>query len=365
MTVGQRIRVSRRACGLSLRDLESRIGNRVTAQAISKYERDETMPSSGVLIALADALDVPIDYLASDSDIRLEAVDFRKKRLTSRREEAQVEARVLHLLERYLAVEEILGLPTVAWDMPREAPWPVLRDPAEAEQAALGMRGHWGLGLDPIPNLVDLLEERGIKVLAMSLPNIDGLTARVRREDRGVASVVVVNQDDWGERQRFTLAHELGHMALDPAPKIDEEKAAHRFAGAFLMPAETLRSEIGKHRKSIGWGELFELKRIFGVSVQALTYRCKDLGIFGAPVVRQLFNEFVRRGWRSPPYKEPWAMQGERPMRFERLCFRALSEGAISEAKAAELLGHSVHELNRRMDEPPSLEAELAGASAS
>ena len=45
----------------------------------------------------------------------------------------------------------------------------------------------------------------------MSLPNIDGLTARVRREDRGVASVVVVNRDDWGERQRFTLAHELGH----------------------------------------------------------------------------------------------------------------------------------------------------------
>ena len=55
-------------------------------------------------------------------------------------------------------------------------------------------------------------------------------------------------------------------------------------------------------------------------------------------------------------------MPGERPMRFERLCFRALSEGAVSEAKAAELLGQSVHELSRRMDEPPSLEAELAGA---
>ena len=362
MTAGQRIRVSRRACGLSLRELEARIDNRVTAQAISKYERDESMPSSGVLIALAEALDMPVDYLASDSDIRLEAVDFRKKRLTSRREEAQVEANVLHLLERYLTIEEILGLPTVAWDMPREAPWPVVRDAAEAEQAALGMRAHWGLGLDPIPNLVDLLEERRIKVLSKSLPNIDGLTARVRREDRSVASVVVVNRGDWGERQRFTLAHELGHMALDPGPKIDEEKAAHRFAGAFLMPAETLRAEIGKHRSSIGWGELFELKRIFGVSVQALTYRCKDLGILGPPVFGLLFKEFARRGWRSPPFKEPGAMPGERPMRFERLCFRALSEGAVSEAKAAELLGHSVHELSRRMDEPPSLEAELAGA---
>jgi len=362
MAFGKRIRVSRRACGLSLRDLEARIGNRVTAQAISKYERDESMPSSGVLIALADALGVPIDYLASDSDTRLEAVDFRKKRLTSRREEAQVEAKVLHLLERYLAVEEILGLPTVSWDMPREAPWPVLRDPAEAEHAALGMRVHWGLGLDPIPNLVELLEERGIKVLSMSLTNIDGLTARVRREDKSIASVVVVNQEDWGERQRFTLAHELGHMVLESATKVDDEKAAHRFAGAFLIPAETLRAEVGKHRRSMGWSELFELKRIFGVSAQALTYRCKDLGIFGAPLVRRLFNEFTRRGWRRPPYREPEAMPGEQPMRFKRLCFRALAEGAISEAKAAELLGHSVHELNRLMDAPLGTETAIAGA---
>ena len=361
MTMGQRIRGSRHAAGLSLRDLQGRIGNRVTAQAISKYERDQTMPSSGVLIALADALGVSVDYLASDSDIVLDAVDFRRKQMTRRREEARVEAKVLHLLERYLAVEEILGMSSVAWNLPWEAPWPVLRDPAEAEQAALGLRIHWGLGLDPIPNVVELLEERGIKVLSMGLTNIDGLTARVRREDRSIASVIVVNRQDWGERQRFTVAHELGHMVLDIAPNVDDEKAAHRFAGAFLMPAETLRAEIGKRRSSMGWIELFDLKRIFGVSVQALTYRCKDLGIFGNALFRQLFDEFSRRGWRSPPYEEPHAMDAEEPRRFARLCFRALAEGAISESKAAELLGHSVQELNRRMDEPPALEV-AAGA---
>ena len=361
MTIGQRIRISRRAEGLSLRDLQAKIDNRVTAQAISKYERGESIPSSGVLIALASALGVSVAYLVSDSEISLEAVDFRRKRLTSKREEAQVEAKVLDLLERYLTVEEILGLPTVARDMPRDAPWPVLNDAAEAEHAALSLRGHWGLGLDPIPSLVELLEDRGIKVLSMPLANIDGLTAGVRREDRGVASVIVINRQDWGERQRFTVAHELGHMVLDVAPKIDDEKAAHRFAGAFLMPAETLRAEIGKHRRSIGWSELFDLKGIFGVSVQALTYRCKDLGIFGNSLFRQLFNEFNRRGWRSPPYREPGAMNGEEPKRFERLCFRALAEDAISESKAAELLGHSVHELLRLMDEPPSMESAPAG----
>jgi len=357
MLIGQRLKVLRRAAGLSLRDMQTRIGNRVTAQAISKYERGESMPSSKALIALADALDVPMDYLADSNSIALEAVDFRRKRLTSRREELKVEARVLNLLEKYLTVEEILGLPSVDSDMPREAPWPVLRDPAEAEHAANGLRAHWGLGLDPIPNLVEILEERGIKVLSMKLKNIDGLTARVRRESASVASVIVVNREDWGERQRFTLAHELGHMVLDISPKVDDERAAHRFAGAFLIPAETLRAEIGRRRSSVGWSELFDLKRIFGVSVQALTYRCKDLGIFGNSLFRQLFEEFVRCGWRSPPFKEPHSMHGEEPKRFERLCFRAVAEDVISEAKAAEFLGHSVQELNRRMDEPPDLEA--------
>ena len=142
--IGQRLRVSRSAAGLSLRGLEAKIDNRVTAQAISKYERNESMPSSSVIIALADALDVPVDYLVGDGDLVLESVEFRKKKLTSRRQEAQVEAKVLQLLERYLMVEELLRLPSVAWDKPREAPWPVLNDPAEAEQAALGLRHHWG-----------------------------------------------------------------------------------------------------------------------------------------------------------------------------------------------------------------------------
>ena len=354
--IGQRLKLARFSSGLSLRDLEEKIGNRVTAQAIGKYERNESMPGSGVLIALADALGVSVDYLVGDQEMILEAVEFRKKTITSKREESQVKAKTLHLLERYLMVEELLHLRSVEWHSPREAPYPVIRDFSEADMAARSLRDHWGLGNDPIPNLVELLEEQGIKILAVDLTNIDGLTARVRRTQKSDVPVIVVNRKEWGERQRFTLAHELGHMVM--TAKVDEEKAAHRFAGAFLMPAEALWAKIGKHRTSIGWNELFELKQIFGASVQAVTYRCKDLGIFNVSLFRRLFDEFTRRGWRAPPYKEPYAKEGEKPKRFERLTFRALAEGAVSEPKAAELLGLSVHELNRRMGEPPDSEPE-------
>ncbi|MXZ35188.1 MAG: ImmA/IrrE family metallo-endopeptidase [Acidobacteria bacterium] len=352
--IGQRLKISRTASGLSLRGLENEIANRVTAQAIGKYERNESMPSSSVLIALADALDVSVDYLVGDPDMVFEAVEFRKKKIKSRREEAQVEAKVLHLLERYLLVEESLGLRIIEWHRPREAPYPVISDVFEADRAAQDLRDYWDLGNDPIPNLVELLEEQGIKVLAVDLTNIDGLTARVSGGGKGSVPVIVVNRKDWRERQRFTLAHELGYLAMDVAAKLDEEKAARCFAGAFLMPANALWQKIGKHRKFIGWSELFELKQLFGVSVQAVAYRCRELGIFSEALFRRLFNDFGRFGWRRSPSKEPQAMEGEEPKRFERLTSRALAEGAISESKAAELLGVSVRELNRRMEEPPT-----------
>jgi Zn-dependent peptidase ImmA (M78 family) len=133
----------------------------------------------------------------------------------------------------------------------------------------------------------------------------------------------------------------------------DEERAANRFAGAFLMPAETVRAEIGNHRKSISLGELFALKSLFGVSVQAIAYRLKDLAITSPGLHRELYKSFARAGWLKPPYPEPSPLRKEEPQRFRRLCFRALAEDTISEAKAAELLGMSVRDLNRAMDQPP------------
>jgi len=354
--IGRRLKVARAASGLSLRDLSAQIENRVTAQAIGKYERNEDMPSSGVVIALASALDIPVDYLLSEDGLELEGVEFRKKPSTSAREEAAIEAHSLHFLERYLAIEDLLQLRSVDWEKPRSAPHH-FADVRDAEDAARSVREDWGLGNDPIPQLSELLEERGIKVLSLELENIDGLAAKVKRKSHMAARVIVVNQEAWAERKRFTLAHELGHMVL-AAPKgmkeIDIEKAANRFAGAFLIPADILRAEMGSNRSSVSLGELFALKERFGVSMQAIAYRCKDLGILGPKAFGNIFKMFNQRGWRKPPYQEPGSLPGstEEPKRFDRLCYRALAENLIGESKAAELLGISVRDLDMRLDNP-------------
>ena len=350
--IGQKLKVARAAAGLSLRDLSARIGGRVTAQAIGKYERNEDMPSSGVLIALARALGVSEDYLLSASELALEGAEFRKKAGSSAREEAALEARAIHFMERYLAIEDLLNLRSVEWEKPWSAPYPV-KELRDAEDAARSVREEWGLGNDPIPNLAELLEERGIKILSLDLDDIDGLAAKVRRKDREAARVIVIKKSTWSERKRFNLAHELGHMVIDPAQGLDEEKAAHRFAGAFLIPADVLSSEVGAKRSSISLGELVALKQRFGVSIQAIAYRCKDLGILNQAAFARLFKIFAQRGWRAPPYEEPGRLdpEVEEPKRFERLCYRALAERVIGESRAAELLGISVRELDARLDQ--------------
>lgn len=350
--IGKRLQLARRAAGMSLRDLEAELDKMVSAQALSKYERDEMMPGSDVLAALARALGVAESYLLGQNDLTLESVEFRKNMITSKKEEASIKASVLSEVERYLEIEDFVGVDSASWSRPQGSPYRVEELP-EAELAAERLRSAWKLGSDPIPDLTEFLEEQGVKVILLKLGDrVSGLMCLAHRSKGADVPIVIVNQDDTGERQRFTLAHELAHHVLQTPEGAKGEKLAHRFASAFLMPAEILWREVGKHRDSVSLGELLELKALFKTSMQAITYRLKDLQIISEPAFKRLFDEFVRRGWRQPPYDEPGAIPKEKPERFRRLCFRAVSEGVVSEAKAAELLGVSVRDLNKLLEIP-------------
>ncbi len=342
----ERLKLARKRSGLSLRALSSRIGGIVTAQAIGKYERGEMMPSSTVALALAKALDVSMSYLFSPSKVSLESVEFRKLASTKVRERAAVEADVLDIMDRYLQLEELLGIDSGRQDRPDGAPYSI--DAIEdAEQIAMSVRKAWNLGGDPISNMTELLEERGIKVFKVGLPeSVDGLTCHVHRVDGDDVPVVVCSSTKSIERQRLTIAHELGHMVLDIPTGVSTEKACQRFAGAFLVPREELMREVGHRRVSFGLGELFEIKHIFGVSAAALVVRMRDLGIITKATMVGSFRG-IGRGWRKD---EPRGLKRtEAPRRFRRLCLRALEQRVISISKAAELLRLPITEIERIM----------------
>jgi len=302
--------------------------------------------------ALGRALRVPESYLRGRSEVRLESVEFRKNSLTSRREEAAIRSRVLAAVERYLEIEELVGVAGERWAPPAGLPISV-RSPEGAEDAAARLRASWRLGIDALPNIAEFLEGRGVKVITLVLPgSVSGLGCLARRRRGAPVPVIAINDSDTGERQRLTLAHELGHLVLRIAEGGFAEKAAFRFGAAFLMPAEFLRSEVGRKRRAVSLAELLELKRVFGTSVQAIAYRLRDLGIIGESTYRQLFDRFEQLGWLRPPYPEPHPMPKVEPLRFKRLCFRALAEGMISETAAVRLMDMSPARLRRALREP-------------
>jgi len=167
--IGNRLKRARDARGLSLRELEAAIQSQVSAQAIGKYERDEMMPNSTNLLALAKALQITPEYLLSEREIALAGVDFRKAPHAGAKEERAVEAAVLDQVERYLELEELMPDTDALWSAPFEDSF-TIRCIEDAEGAADSLRKLWQLGIDPIPSMAELLEEKGVKVIALKLP---------------------------------------------------------------------------------------------------------------------------------------------------------------------------------------------------
>ena len=362
--IADRIKLARRKAGLSLRDLSTAMDRRVTAQAIGKYERGEDIPSSGVLMAIAKALKVSLNYLLDTQGIELSGVEFRTKANTTGRDRAQVETEVLEWIERYLQIELILELDSASWHCPVDSPRQLL-EVGDGETLAREVREIWKLGLDPIPNMTELLEEKGLKVLTVSLPQrVSGFTCMVGRGDgRPDLPVVVVNNQFSLERRRLTLAHELAHRLIDTDSLIDkdEEKAANLFAGAFLMPREHLLQEVGKRRNAFGYKEIIDLKRLYRVSGAALLMRLRQLEVISQSTLVYIFQS-IARGWRSqePEELEPAEQRGKRECarRFERLCYRALAEELISLSKAAELLRLPLSEVEAGLKGPRHADAD-------
>lgn len=346
--LGERIRQARLSAGLSQRAAAERVG--VSAMAISKYERNETTPSSRVLMSLARAFGVQVEYFFRSTEVELKSLEFRKHPQLPAKQQQRVLADAREQVERWLVLEELMpGEWVVSFRVPEGLPTRVTTYDG-IEQVAQAVRESWRLGTEAIVDLVDVLEEFGLKVLLSEFANasrFDGLAAVANGH-----TILLVGKDLPGDCQRFTMAHELGHFVLKGrlGPGLDEEAACNRFTGAFLVPDVEVRRALGERRTWLEPKELWILKQQWGLSMGGWTYRALDLGIINRATMSRLWQMLRARGWdkREPGRQYP----GEQPRRFERLVFRALAEDLIGESRAAELLGLSVAELadRRQMD---------------
>lgn len=341
---GQRLKLARKKAGLSMQALAESVTPQISAQAISKYEADKMMPSSAVLVSLGKVLGVSLDFLMGGQVEALSGIEFRKHSDTSAKDRAQAEAIVIEMLEDYLAIENILDLAP-----PADPFGNLVTDQVESFEAiddiARALRREWKLGIDPIPSMAVLLEDKGIKVIEADLPErFDGLACDVQRgNDQPDTEVVVVSSRTNIERKRFNLAHELAHRVIRATgnASIGLEKAMNRFAGAFLIPTEHLVGEVGAQRNGTTYHEIIRLKRFYGVSAAAMLMRLGQVGILPQNRIEYAFRTYAR-SWRSqepePIRDDEGFGEFEKPQRFERLVWRALGEELISPVRAAQLL---------------------------
>ena len=348
--IGERIKRARDAAGLNQRELAGKAG--VTAMAISKYEREESTPSSSVLLAISKALGLRTEYFFRRTEVSLSEVDYREHEKIPQKEEKKVLADVLEQVERWVELEDFLPTP---WSTPFELPKTIpktIHSYDEIEDVAIKVRRAWDLGLNSIPDLIDTLESLGIKVFVTRYDghkHFNGLSAQVNN-----SPVIVVGKTWPGDRQRFTLCHELGHLILKGRldPNLNEEKSCHRFAGAFLVPKSKVYELLGNKRTWLEPQELMLLKQDWGLSMGAWTYRARDLGILTQKAMNGIWAHFRKHGWKD---KEPEPQYpNEKTSLFAQLIYRALAEDIIGESKAAELLGMSVFDLHacRKMECP-------------
>jgi Zn-dependent peptidase ImmA (M78 family)/DNA-binding XRE family transcriptional regulator len=334
--IGERLKVARSGAGLSLRDLAEKA--EVSHTAISKYERNLDMPSSAVLLRLAKALDVKPGYFLRSPGVEIGELCFRKRASLSKKEENRIRALVSNWVERYTAAE---GLARAGLDKPQSTPLPnkeVVNNFQEIEDFSAALRQSWNLGLDPIESTLEVLEDRGIKVWVFDASEkFDACTFLANGEPS-----IALRRQTSGDRQNYSLAHELGHLLLE-SQSLDSERIANRFAGSFIVPRERAVEELGKKRHAISCAELQLLKYKYKLSMKAWLYRARDLEIISGSYFENYMKRFSSQGWNKV---EPGnQIPPEEPTKLKRFVYYLLAEQLVSQSRAAELLEIPIDEL--------------------
>ncbi|MCZ7645658.1 MAG: XRE family transcriptional regulator [Planctomycetota bacterium] len=343
---GLRIKQFRLARGWSLQDLVDKAGNVVTKQAVSKIEGGKSNPTNRVLRALAKALNVPVATLLEDHGYKVDFIAFRKGSRLSRTDEDRIKNTIEIELKDRVRLYSLLNtglleaIPYGKYEVD---------DFKDVEKAAEGIRMDWKLGSNPIQNVTEVLEEHGVHVFFLQVAddtNFDGVSARITDEKGSIMGAGVVSRTGIdGERQRFNLAHELGHIVLKVKDSFctrtgfkrekAEEKAAHRFAGAFLATKSHLLREVGSKRAGISLEEVKGLRSRYGMSMGAVLYRLKDLGVISENHHRDWCVNLRSKGWDKG---EPESLPEEESNRFERCVYRAFVEGYLGFEAAEAML---------------------------
>lgn len=299
-----RLSVARQRRLLNLKGFADKIG--VSSKTVSRWESGVAEPSIETVEAIASALEFPPDFFRG-GDLELPSADlvsFRSQTAMSAavRDAALSAGAVGFLVSDW--VEERFSLPEVS------VPDLHLLSP---EDAARALRASWGLGEQPITNMIHLLEAHGVRVFSLAENSVRVNAFSLWRDDK---PYVFLNTVKSAESSRFDAAHELGHLVLHQDGHTTGRKAedqANQFASAFLMPRADVLAHI---TEAYSLDQLIRLKQRWRVSLAALNYRVHRVGITTEWRNRDFCIQIAREGYHR---SEPETINREKSMVWEKV----------------------------------------------
>ena len=308
MIYGERVKQIRELLGMTQTELAAQCN--VTQPLIAHIEGGRAMPSDSFIQGLSLQTGFPVTFFR-----QLPRGDFPMGSLLFRARACMTERQLREMYRYGEAVFEIASRL-----LPQIKPIP-LRVPTglgvEPKIAAALCRSELGLPPDtPMKNVTLALEKGGILVLAIPkrFEDRDAFSLWTGAENR--RPMIIVGTGNAPDRLRFSLCHELGHLVMhQPAEGLvaDIEREAHQFAAEFLLPEAAITQDLVPPYSL----DLFAvLKRRWGVSIQALIRRARDLDILTLRQYKYLFQKLSVRGWRK---SEPVVIPLERPRALRQM----------------------------------------------
>jgi len=290
MTNGDRVKQARELRGFTQTELAERIG--VNQSAIAQIENEGFNPTREVLEGIVIQTGFPVAFFKQNSftEFPLGSLLYRAKTSINLREKYEASQYGRTIFEIFQKMEEHVDT------IPIQVP--CLND--EPQVSAKVTRSLMGISPDtPIKNLINLIEKKGVLVFALpkSLEKRDAYSVWAGKNTN--RPIIVIANKNSGDRLRFSIAHELAHLVMHKnnlkgnIAKFDKE--ADQFAGEFLMPEKAMENEI---TTPVTLMSLAKLKVRWGVSIQALIMRARDLEIINYRQHRYLFQKLSAKGWR-------------------------------------------------------------------
>lgn len=299
----KRLREARLIRDLTIKELSEKIG--VTKQAVSQFELGDYTPKTETMMSIINTLKFPKNFFYREYKEQFVGNTFFRANAaaTKKSKERQYNKTLLsgyiyEYLADYIEFPE-LNLPDIS-DFDSE--W----DDDSIEELALKVREHWGLGDNPITNIVHLLEKNGIMVFSVDTDSqkIDAFC----QHRKGRPFIFLGNDKQSAFRRQFDGGHELGHILMhkdiDNQDVLNKEEfkvmenQANRFASAFSLPADAFAKTV----TSTSLLHFVELKKYWNVSIAAMIYRCLDLNIIDEGKYTSLQKQISMKKMRK---KEP------------------------------------------------------------